>query len=180
MKDKKDDETMVAEMLDAVQPKLTLWQVLLSIPQQIVDEWHGEGKLLGTGGFSEVVWGPVTFAIGLDLLFNSSSNSNTTIQLLMWYLTIYQLSFPLITSGFLTIVGIILFFIRGRCVASRVLRLIGAGLGIAIWFTLTLVDLLNFGMKHAFIYEHLGLFIIYARSAQLAWRKFLLLRIDGF
>jgi hypothetical protein len=179
-KEKESDEHMVAEMLNAVKPKRNVLSALTSVPRQISDEWHGEGKLLGTGGFSEAVWGPVTLAIGLDLLLNpTSSSTNITIQLLSWRYPIWGISIPLIVSGIFTIIGVILFFIRGRCFASRAFRLIGAGVGIAIWFTFVLLDWFAFGTKHAFIYEHVGLTVVYIRSTQLAWRKFLFLRVSS-
>jgi hypothetical protein len=141
---------------------------------RIADEWHGEGRLLGRGCFSEVGWAFTTMMIGAWLILFPESVANVHIlELIARSVPVWLVAPTLVMCGAFTGSGIVLFFIRGRCIASRIARLTGACLGLGIWLAILLNAVFVLRGDSAFVWVYTLGVLSFARAATLAWRRFL-------
>jgi hypothetical protein len=142
--------------------------------ERLSAEWHGDGRLKGQGAWGEIFLS-LLFALptGIALLFWPDANSHTrTFNLVMWSYPIWVIGIPLVVSGVSTVTGIALFFMRGRCVASRWLRLFGGGIGVTVYMGLFIVTVHLHGPQDAIVYGYLLPFGMSLRVVSQALRRF--------
>ena len=133
-------------------------------------EWHGEGTLLGRGAFSELGWSLTTLVIGLMLAFGTPGETLFWIVHMRYPAWMVAAMFTL--AGSTTLAGLVLFFVRGRCVGSRLLRLSGDALGLTLWLSVFLIST-YFRDGSSILIPILAWAVLgYARSISLAWRRF--------
>ena len=158
--------TSMAQYPDDVLHQQTVWQ-------QVCAEWHGDGLLMKQGAWSEIAACLfATLPVGLVLLLSPTASVHShTFNLAMWYYPNWAIATELLASAALTATGVALYFFRGRCVASRLCRLFGGGIGCTIWVSLYLLDALAFGFTDATTFVYLLPTMLYVRTVSLAWRR---------
>ena len=138
--------------------------------ESLSHEWHGEGTLLGRGAFSELGWSLTTLTIGLMLSLGTPGETLFWIVHMRYPAWVVASTFTL--AGGMTITGLVLFFVRGRCVGSRLLRLGGDALGLMLWLSVLLISA-YFRDGSSILIPILAWAVLgYARSISLAWRRF--------
>lgn len=137
-------------------------------------EWMGDGPVLGRGNFAEFLWANFgNLQIGvLILLYPAWAAHSHGLALMLWRWPIWAVGGVFILSGLFTDLGLVLSFFRGRCVASRLARLVGASLGFWIWLCI-LGSVWQEGHASyiAVATSQLGT-VAYLRTVCLAWRRY--------
>lgn len=138
----------------------------------LTGEWYGEGRLCGRGSFTEVGWGNATLLMGLLMICVPEAAQNAHILgLVVNRFSLWMVATPAILSGTMTDVGVVLFFIRGRCFASRMFRFFGSAVGLALWIALFLSALFTLNGEFAMLPVYGWAVLGYARTLTHAWRR---------
>ena len=101
-------------------------------------EWMGDGVYLGRGNFTEALWTAISLFIGISIAVDPDAawENSHVLTLMLWRWPVAWVAATFIFFPVLSIAGIVLSFVRDRCVASRLLRWGGAQGGFSIWMIL--------------------------------------------
>jgi len=138
------------------------------------NEWMGDGPVLGRGNFAEFMWANLgNLQIGLLIvLFPANAVHSHGLALMLWRWPRLAVAAVFIASALATDAGLVLSLMRGRCVASRIARLIGSASGAGVWVCLLGSVWMEANWSDlAWSTAWIGV-IVYARCACLAWRRF--------
>lgn len=135
-------------------------------------EWFGDGRVFRFGGGTELSLSAfLSLPVGASLVFGHNM-SNHVFNLVSWTYPLWTLGSLLMISGLLTAAGIGLFTFKGRCIGSRIFRLLGSASGGILWMFLAFASLGAYGWSDPITYLYILPTVLYARSCSLVWRRF--------
>lgn len=111
-------------------------------------EFLGEGRLFGSGRFTEFGTGLAGALMGLEMLLLPRSIGNShVLSILSPFLPCWLIAMPWLVGGGLVLAGLGAFWWRGyrNCNAARWLRFAGNGVNLVLWVYVTFASMLRFG-----------------------------------
>lgn len=139
----------------------------------VVDEWFGDGMLMRQGAWTEVAVSAATLPMGIGLILRPGAASyERTLNLVSWTYPAWSIGAIVLAASLLSLAGLALYFVQGRCRWSKRLRFAGAAVGLLEWLFLLLAHVGAWGWGGVSVYLYLLVVLLYARASSLALRRF--------